>query len=80
MKEQDVIQAFTFVKGPQAFWDALMAVIQSEHNNALANLLDIANTGETRAHYAGQVAALIDLRAILQEYSERAGTELNFHP
>jgi hypothetical protein len=80
MNEKDVIEAFTFAKGPQAFWDALNAVIQSEHNQALANVLDVANTGETRAHYAGQVAALIDLRAILQEYSERAGTELKFNP
>jgi len=80
MKEQDVIEAFTLAKGSRAFWDALMAVIQSEHNNALANLLDIANTGETRAHYAGQVAALIDLRAVLQDYAERADTEMKFNP
>lgn len=80
MNEKDVIEAFTFAKGPQAFWEALNAVIQSEHNNALANLLDIASTGETRAHYAGQVAALIDLRAVLQEYAERAGNEAKFNP
>jgi hypothetical protein len=80
MNEKDVIEAFTFAKGPQAFWDALNAVIQSEHNQALANVLDVANTGEARAYYAGQIAALIDLRAILQEYSERSGTELKFNP
>jgi hypothetical protein len=80
MNEKDVIEAFTFAKGPQAFWDALNAVIQSEHNQALANLLDISSTGETRAHYAGQVAALIDLRAVLQEYNQRANTELQFNP
>lgn len=80
MNEKDVIEAFTFAKGPQAFWDALNAVIQSEHNQALANLLDISSTAETRAHYAGQVAALIDLRAVLQEYNQRASTELQFNP
>lgn len=80
MNEKDVIEAFTFAKGPQAFWDALNAVIQSEHNQALANLLDISSIGETRAHYAGQVAALIDLRAVLQEYNQRASTELQFNP
>lgn len=80
MNEKDVIEAFTFAKGPQAFWDALNAVIQSEHNQALANLLDISSTGETRAHYAGQVAALIDLRAVLEEYNQRASTELQFNP
>lgn len=80
MNEKDVIEAFTLAKGPVAFWEALNAVIQSEHNNALANVLDIANTGEARAHYAGQVAALIDLRAIIQEYAERASTEVKFNP
>lgn len=80
MNEKEVIEAFTLAKGATAFWEALNAVIQSEHNNALANLLDISSTGETRAHYAGQVAALIDLRAVLQDYAERAGNEAKFNP
>jgi hypothetical protein len=80
MSENEVLAAFTLAKGTQAFWDALNAVIQSEHNNALANLLEITSTGETRAHYAGQVAALIDLRAVINDYAERAGAEVKFNP
>lgn len=80
MNEKDVVEAFTFAKGPQAFMEALQAVIQSAHNQALANVVDVEVQGEDRAHYAGQLAALIDLRATIDEYAERANTELKFNP
>ena len=80
MNQQDVIEAFTFAKGPKVFMEALRAVIQSAHNQALANTIDIEVQGEERAHYAGQLAALIDLRATIDEYAERALTELEFNP
>lgn len=80
MKEQDVIEAFTFAKGPKVFMEALQAVIQSAHNQALAHAVDVEVQGEERAHYAGQLAALIDLRSTIDEYAERALTEREFNP
>jgi len=78
MEETKVIEAFTLKLGTKVFWDALYAVIQSEHNSALSGVLDVVNKGEDRAYYAGQVAALIDLRAIIEDYSTRSETELEF--
>lgn len=78
MEENKVIEAFTLQLGAKAFWEALYAVIQSEHNQALSSVLDVVNKGEDRAYYAGQVAALIDLRAIIEDYSTRSLTELEF--
>lgn len=78
MEENKVIEAFTLKLGARAFWDALYAVIQSEHNSALSGVLDVVNKGEDRAYYAGQVAALIDLRAIIEDYATRSMTEVEF--
>ncbi|CAB5225483.1 hypothetical protein UFOVP745_23 [uncultured Caudovirales phage] len=78
MEENKVIEAFTLKLGTRAFWDALYAVIQSEHNSALSSVLDVVNKGEDRAYYAGQVAALIDLRAIIEDYATRSLTEVEF--
>ncbi len=36
----------------------------------------MGNTGETRAWYAGQVAAIIDLRSVIEGYAEKALVEL----
>ena len=49
MNENKVIEAFTLKQGPKAFFEALWAVMQTEQNHALANAVDVGNTGETRA-------------------------------
>lgn len=77
MNENKVIEAFTLKQGPKSFFEALWAVMQTEQNHALANAVDVGNTGETRAWYAGQVAAIIDLRSVIETYAEKALVELS---
>lgn len=76
MNESKIVEAFTLKKGPKAFFEALWAVIQTEQNHALANAVDVGNIGETRAWYAGQVAAYIDIRSVIETYAEKALVEL----
>lgn len=76
MTENQVITALSFQEGPEKVFDAVLAVIASEVTNAINQVSDIAVTGEARAFYAGQIAALTDLKEGLEEL-RRQGEQLS---
>ena len=72
MNEQQIINALTYHEGPERVFQAVLAVLASEVTNAIDQVSDVATMGEARAFYAGQVAALADLKALLEDLREQA--------
>ena len=70
MNEQQIINALTYHEGPERVFQAVLAVLASEVTNAIDQVSDVATMGEARAFYA--VAALADLKALLEDLREQA--------
>jgi hypothetical protein len=71
MTEEQVIVALSFEEGPESVYKAVLAIISSEVTAAINQVSDVATMGESRAFYAGQVAALSDLKAGLEALREQ---------
>ena len=71
MTEEQVIVALSFEEGPESVYKAVLAIISSEVTAAINQVSDVATMGESRSFYAGQVAALSDLKAGLEALREQ---------
>ena len=71
MTQEQVIVALSFEEGPESVYKAVLAIISSEVTAAINQVSDVATMGEARAFYAGQVAALSDLKDGLEALREQ---------